>query len=62
LEYTLAGKYLSKISSSELKNIISPDFNLRRSFPMSNEGSFSTSVNGFWRELSARRCRCRRAS
>jgi hypothetical protein len=54
LENLPAGLYLTQVKS-ELKRIFGTEnFDVRKSFQLPNGAEFTASINGFWRELSAR--------
>lgn len=56
LERLPAGQYLVSLMP-ELKRLLPADYNARTRFELPGGQAFSASINGFWRELSARYAR-----
>jgi hypothetical protein len=54
LENLPAGLYLQSVKSELVRMFGTKDFEVRRTFQLTNGSEFTASINGFWRELSAR--------
>lgn len=54
LENLPAGLYLQSVKSELERMFGTKDFEARKSFQLANGAEFTASINGFWRELSAR--------